>query len=135
MCSRCRTDGCAAALLAALLLAGCDRERREFESRASDGAPARPVTLSHLSPGPRPPPAVDSRVALQYEGNAYHIGEGQRLFKWYNCNGCHGNGGGSMGPALMDGEWRYWQRCWRRAAIASAARTKAGPAMQPRHAR
>jgi cytochrome c oxidase cbb3-type subunit III len=50
---------------------------------------------------------VDSRVALQYEGNAYHIGEGQRLFKWYNCNGCHGNGGGSMGPALMDAQWRY----------------------------
>jgi cytochrome c oxidase cbb3-type subunit 3 len=46
-------------------------------------------------------------MAKQYEGNAYHVGEGQRLFKWFNCNGCHGNGGGSIGPALMDGQWRY----------------------------
>jgi cytochrome c oxidase cbb3-type subunit III len=111
MCSHCRTDvAFVVALLAALLLGGCDRERREFESRASDAAPAKPVALSNLSPGPRPSPAataLDERTALQYEGNGYHIGEGQRLFKWYNCNGCHGNGGGSMGPALMDGQWRY----------------------------
>jgi len=106
MCSRFRTDRFAFAV-ALLLLCGCDRERREYESRASDGAPARPVTLSHLSPGPRPAPALDPGVALQYEGNAYHIGEGQRLFKWFNCNGCHGSGGGSIGPALMDGQWRY----------------------------
>ena len=24
-----------------------------------------------------------------------------------NCNGCHANGGGGMGPPLMDDEWRY----------------------------
>jgi len=95
------------AVLVILAVGGCDRERREFESRASDGPPARPVAVSNLSPGPQPPARLPTRAALQYEGNAYHVGEGQRLFKWYNCNGCHGNGGGSMGPALMDGQWRY----------------------------
>jgi cytochrome c oxidase cbb3-type subunit 3 len=24
-----------------------------------------------------------------------------------NCSGCHANGGGGMGPALMDTEWTY----------------------------
>ena len=33
--------------------------------------------------------------------------EGQRLFGWYNCAGCHANGGGGMGPPLMDDEWIY----------------------------
>lgn len=43
-----------------------------------------------------------------YATSAYHIGEGQRLFKWMNCAGCHGpHGGGGMGPSLMDAEWRY----------------------------
>src|SRR5690606_19958893 len=26
---------------------------------------------------------------------------------WYNCAGCHFNGGGGMGPPLMDDEWIY----------------------------
>ena len=24
-----------------------------------------------------------------------------------NCTGCHANGGGGIGPPLMDAEWRY----------------------------
>ena len=27
-----------------------------------------------------------------------------------NCTGCHFNGGGGMGPALMSGHWRYGGR-------------------------
>lgn len=27
-----------------------------------------------------------------------------------NCNGCHFNGGGGIGPALMDDEWIYGSR-------------------------
>ena len=42
-----------------------------------------------------------------YEGNAYAISEGQRLFEQYNCSGCHFHGGGGIGPALMDDEWIY----------------------------
>jgi cytochrome c oxidase cbb3-type subunit III len=29
------------------------------------------------------------------------------LFGWYNCAGCHSNGGGGMGPPLMDDKWIY----------------------------
>ena len=46
-------------------------------------------------------------VANRYEENAYAVSQGKRLFRWYNCSGCHANGGGGMGPALMDDKWRY----------------------------
>jgi cytochrome c oxidase cbb3-type subunit 3 len=42
-----------------------------------------------------------------YDHNAYALSEGQRLFNWMNCSGCHANGGGGMGPALMDDKWIY----------------------------
>ena len=35
------------------------------------------------------------------------IAQGQQLYTWMNCGGCHSHGGGGMGPALMDDEWRY----------------------------
>lgn len=40
-------------------------------------------------------------------GSAYAISEGQRLFNWYNCSGCHANGGGGIGPPLIKTEWIY----------------------------
>jgi mono/diheme cytochrome c family protein len=43
----------------------------------------------------------------EYQRNAWSMAEGKRLYAWFNCNGCHGNGGGGMGPALMDNKWIY----------------------------
>jgi len=64
--------------------------------------------------GPRTDPAAEASapadipaLIVRYGGDAWQIGEGQRLFRWMNCTGCHGNGGGGMGPSLMDDEWRY----------------------------
>ncbi len=31
----------------------------------------------------------------------------QRLFTWYNCAGCHSNGGGGIGPPLIKNDWIY----------------------------
>jgi cytochrome c oxidase cbb3-type subunit 3 len=45
--------------------------------------------------------------AADYENNAFHISQGQRLYAWFNCAGCHSHGGGGMGPPLMDEKWRY----------------------------
>jgi cytochrome c oxidase cbb3-type subunit 3 len=42
-----------------------------------------------------------------YEGNAYGLSEGKRLYSAFNCNGCHQNGGGGIGPALSDDRWIY----------------------------
>jgi cytochrome c oxidase cbb3-type subunit 3 len=51
--------------------------------------------------------ALDANRFNPYEGNAAGIAEGQRLFSWYNCSGCHANGGGGMGPPLIKSEWLY----------------------------
>jgi mono/diheme cytochrome c family protein len=42
-----------------------------------------------------------------YEKNGWSLSEGKRLFASFNCVGCHGHGGGGMGPALMDQKWIY----------------------------
>src|SRR5215207_1093677 len=72
-------------LLAVLALAGCHRETRDYESTAM----------------------VASNRSASFGSNAYHLAQGQRLYLWMNCAGCHSNGGGGMGPPLMDDEWRY----------------------------
>src|SRR5438105_3252481 len=94
----------AAAALAGLLVAGCDRETRPQQSTAETAPMA--VALSDLYPG-RPPPLVSDPRGKTYEGNAAHIAAGQRYYEWFNCKGCHFNGGGGIGPALMDDKWRY----------------------------
>jgi cytochrome c oxidase cbb3-type subunit III len=42
-----------------------------------------------------------------YDDNAFDVNEGKRLYHAYNCSGCHANGGGSIGPSLMDSRWIY----------------------------
>lgn len=98
------------ALAAAFVLSGCEREARRFTTparnstgsetgrRASTNQPGSPLAdgveqpLRNLSP---------------FDRNAFAISQGKRLYQWYNCNGCHANGGGGMGPPLMDAQWRY----------------------------
>ena len=88
-----------------LALTSCDRERRDARP-----APVRTVVYdgaareSDLEPGG---PKSQPTVANPFYGSAYDISEGQRLYQWYNCVGCHANGGGAIGPALMDDEWTY----------------------------
>jgi cytochrome c oxidase cbb3-type subunit 3 len=57
-----------------------------------------------LVPGGSQPKSI---VSNPYGGEAYAISEGQRLFDWYNCTGCHANGGGGIGPPLIKTEWIY----------------------------
>jgi cytochrome c oxidase cbb3-type subunit III len=42
-----------------------------------------------------------------YGGNAYGVSEGKRLYNQFNCSGCHFQGGGGIGPPLMDPQWVY----------------------------
>ncbi len=46
----------------------------------------------------------------KYEDSAYAVSEGKRLYSAYNCVGCHQQGGGGIGPALMDSVWIYGSR-------------------------
>ena len=60
--------------------------------------------------GPTPGPGADTLAELKnpFADDRRAIGEGRRLFNWYNCSGCHGDhAGGGMGPSLRDSTWRY----------------------------
>jgi cytochrome c oxidase cbb3-type subunit 3 len=92
------------ALASLASLAACDREARRFRESPPSATPSGVVRVSALQPGV---PQDTTHVRNLYEGNAYAVSEGQRLFNWYNCSGCHANGGGGMGPPLMDEEWIY----------------------------
>jgi cytochrome c oxidase cbb3-type subunit III len=100
----------ALAPLAMLALTACEREARRFD------APARNQSASEDAPragGNQPALALEGQVrsplraTSPYDDNAYSVAQGKRLFRWYNCNGCHSMGGGGIGPALMDGKWKY----------------------------
>ena len=87
-----------------LILAACEREARPFDKLSVvSRQPAMPV-LSQIYPGGQPPAMSQTSP---FQDNAYGISEGKRLFTQYNCSGCHANGGGGMGPALMDDKWIY----------------------------
>jgi len=96
------------AFLLALLLAaaapGCWREKRDFRGAPAAAARFAPVRIAPLQPGQ---PLPEKGVIGPYDDNAWAIAEGQRLYGWYNCSGCHFQGGGGIGPPLMDDEWIY----------------------------
>jgi len=80
-------------LCTTLLVAACEREMRNFDpvpEGAQVGGSSGAAMVSH------------------YERNAHALATGKRLWTWYNCGGCHANGGGgASGPALMDAQWLY----------------------------
>ena len=114
MCSRCRDRRvsrlpprqlplAALAVLAALALTACEREKRDFHGRSA-AAPPTAVRETELQPGP---PTRQVAIRGPYDGNAYGVSEGKRLYNQFNCSGCHFQGGGGIGPPLMDSQWIY----------------------------
>ena len=94
-------------IILGLVLLACEREERGFRVEPPSASRINSKTLSDLQPGSRIPVA---EVKNEYEENAYAVSEGKRLFEAYNCNGCHAQGGGGMGPPLMDARWIYGAR-------------------------
>jgi cytochrome c oxidase cbb3-type subunit 3 len=94
----------AIALGALLLLLGCQREQRRFSEVAPAAGRPDLAGQNRLVAGGAAPTAARRGP---YDDNAWAIGEGKRLYQAFNCNGCHANGGGGMGPALMDATWIY----------------------------
>jgi cytochrome c oxidase cbb3-type subunit 3 len=91
-------------LLLALLAGACEREQRDYHGHAQDGT-AGGTALASPMPGGRGP--VSDPRGVHAANDAWDIGQGQLYYHWFNCSGCHGNGGGGIGPALMDDAWRY----------------------------
>jgi len=94
------------AVVVLLAAVGCERERRDFKLPNGDQL-ATTTRLTSLQPGaPSPAPAFVNPL----HDNAYALSEGKRLYSAYNCVGCHAQGGGAIGPALMDHRWIYGSR-------------------------
>ncbi|MER8412632.1 c-type cytochrome [Mesorhizobium sp. M0140] len=89
-----------------LTLVACQREERDTQPQSALGSGEQPTPVTTLEPGGQRPSPTDNKAA-SFEANAFHMSEGKRLFNWFNCSGCHANGGGGMGPALMDEKWLY----------------------------
>ena len=81
----------------------CEREDR----RLNEPPPKPPVTFVAQVPLQPGPTLVTDTAEGPFDDNAFGTAEGQQLFKQMNCSGCHSNGGGGMGPPLMDDEWIY----------------------------
>ena len=94
------------AIVVASLAWSCRREQRDF-SLPNGEQLAQATRLTDLQPGSPSQPATMTNPLAD---NAYALSEGKRLYSAYNCNGCHANGGGAIGPALMDHRWIYGSR-------------------------
>jgi cytochrome c oxidase cbb3-type subunit III len=124
----------AALLVVFCFLGGCKREARPLEAPPSSVATPKTFSNSDVLPGPTTNEIStnyafrDVVVGTNYFGtnragtnalanapelktfyteNAFELWEGKTLFEWFNCVGCHGRGGGGMGPALIDEKWLY----------------------------
>jgi cytochrome c oxidase cbb3-type subunit 3 len=102
-----RTARALLVILAASALAACEREHRPLRSEPIPGEQHDAIALATNSPGPEGPIIKTNSTREQYEKVAFHVSQGKKLFTWFNCNGCHANGGGGSGPALMDDVWLY----------------------------
>jgi len=85
------------------------RHERSYKTTpAAQAARSDLVTVSNLYAGGKPknsPPGPETHI--HEELSSYDISEGKRLYTWYNCQTCHANGGGDIGPPLMDDAWLY----------------------------
>lgn len=91
-------------LLCLGVLAACEREERRFRELPAATARVNSQRIGNLVAGPVTP---DTAVRDPYAANSYGLSEGQRLYEWMNCVGCHFHGGGGIGPPLMDHKWIY----------------------------
>ena len=105
MSSRCRASFAFIAV-AALVAGACNREERHSRAKPIGETVPAGESPDTIWPGGTVPQTLDPRAKL-YDNNAPAISQGQQLFTQMNCVGCHSHGGGGMGPALMDDEWRY----------------------------
>jgi cytochrome c oxidase cbb3-type subunit III len=107
MSSRCRIE-LLVPLVLSLAAAGCHQgpgQALPVQQLANQG-----VIDTALVPGLTQSAVTTDPRADKYYDNADAVNTGARLFKQYNCSGCHSSGGGGMGPSLMDDEWIYGGR-------------------------
>ncbi len=94
--------------IALVTLGSCERERRTPPSPANDDRVRTATQNGTLHPGEAPIDGVTLDLSLPgYSETAEAVANGRKLYSMFNCIGCHANGGGAMGPAFIDEQWRY----------------------------
>ncbi|WP_332304446.1 c-type cytochrome [Rhizobium sp. GR12] len=93
-------------LAGAAVFAGCFRETRTFRtdppiSAALDKFRLMPVPVAGA------PAEVYFALGRPFERTAYDLSQGKRLYAWFGCAACHGEGEGGKGPPFLDGQWLY----------------------------
>ena len=91
-------------VVAAHALPSCKREERTFRVEPPYVMSVEKIPVTRFGAGG---PTTMPVAYNEYEENAYAMAEGKRLFMAMNCVGCHANGGGGMGPPLIDDKWIY----------------------------
>lgn len=93
-------------LCGAATFIGWAREPRQFRAD-----PPTAAALDHLRLMPNniggTPPEVYFAMGKPYESTAYNLSQGKRLYAWFGCPQCHGDGQGKNGPSFLDGWWLY----------------------------
>ncbi|MBB4566856.1 c-type cytochrome [Rhizobium leucaenae] len=87
-------------------LIGDAREARQYRTDPPVGA-----ALDELRLMPNgisgTPPEIYFALGKPYEETAYDLSQGKRLYSWFGCAACHGDGRGGVGPSFLDGWWLY----------------------------
>jgi len=96
--------GVVLALLALGALAACEREDRQFRNWPPAASATTAIRESPLQPGPT---IREDTLHPEYESNGWAVSQGKALYNQFNCSGCHFQGGGGIGPPLMDAQWIY----------------------------
>src|ERR1700734_3964386 len=117
MCSPCRNPERSRVIarlppiaVAAVLAVAANSAAAQQDTAPSAGRGPNEVSVTSLFPNGATPPRPPDAIGGRFEGNKLAIADGEQLFNQMNCTGCHFNGGGGMGPALMSGHWRYGGR-------------------------
>ncbi|AVA23674.1 MULTISPECIES: c-type cytochrome [unclassified Rhizobium] len=93
------------ALGAAALIGGA-REARQYRTDPPVGAALDELRLMPNGIGGAPP-EIYFALGKPYEKTAYDLSQGKRLYSWFGCGACHGDGRGAAGPSFLDGWWLY----------------------------
>jgi cytochrome c oxidase cbb3-type subunit 3 len=95
----------------AISLSGCKDSTKSNADKSADkpaaGNTEPRVALAPFSPGGQKPVVDTNDQGRKIMNDPEQIAAGKQLFSAMNCNGCHFNGGGGIGPPLMDNVWIY----------------------------
>jgi cytochrome c oxidase cbb3-type subunit 3 len=82
------------------------REARQYRVDPPVSAALDEIRLMENGIGGAPP---ETYFALNkpYETSGYDLSQGKRLYAWFGCPACHGDGRGGAGPSFLDGWWLY----------------------------